>query len=203
MTDPTKAPESALASDEEAKEPPIADDLKVSEVDAAEGGESAETGGPPEVVPRIVEIEDRSGGAGSSLWAGVDQDGDGLADTDAQIGKTSTGTYYGDIDKDGYSEAVASDLDGDGRIDTVDTAGQGSSVDTVGAEQVVDPADDHLVDHGTSDADSSSDISSGADDDGDYDGGTGAEADAAAGSDTGADDGYDSGSSSSGNDDSV
>jgi len=164
MAHPKEVPGSDLAADEETKEPPIADDLKVTEVDAAESGESAETDEPPEVVPRIVEIEDRSGGAGSSLWARVDHDGDGLADADAQLGKTSTGAYYGDIDKDGYSEAVASDLDGDGRIDTVDTAGQGSSIDTVGAEQVVDPADDHLVDHGTADDDSSSGFSSGADD---------------------------------------
>jgi len=132
-------------------EPPAVEDLRVSESEDA-GAEDEEAGTePPEVVPRIVEIEDRSGGDGSSLWAKVDEDADGLADHEAKLDKTSTGTYYGDIDQDGYSEDVATDLDLDGRIDTVDAAGQGSSADTVGAEQVVDPADDHLVDHGPGD----------------------------------------------------
>ncbi|MCK7496655.1 MAG: hypothetical protein MZW92_41415 [Comamonadaceae bacterium] len=136
------------------EDPPAVDDLKVT--DAEEG--------PPEVVPRIVEIEERGGGDGSSLWAKVDRDGDGLGEADVQLGKTSTGTYYGDINEDGYSENVANDMDGDGRIDTVDTTGQGSSADTVGADQVVDPADDHLVDHGTADDEDDGDgLSSGAD----------------------------------------
>ncbi|MGB8959267.1 MAG: hypothetical protein WCC00_09715, partial [Candidatus Aminicenantales bacterium] len=130
-------------------EPAEVSDLRVSEVgeDEAAGtdagtaspaepasasAEAAESDSaePPEVVPRIVEIEDRSGGDGSSLWAKVDENADGLADSDARIEKTSTGTYYGDINKDGYSEDVATDLDADGRIDTVDTTGQGSSTDT-------------------------------------------------------------------------
>ena len=153
-------------------EPPTVDDLKVTEVDetSPEDDPSADgKGGPPEVVPRIVEIEDRSGGDGSSLWAKVDRDGDGLGDADVQLGKTSTGTYYGDIDQNGYVEDVASDIDGDGRIDTVDTTGRGSAADTVGAGEVVDPADDHLVDHGEADdaddgaAGSSSSSSSSAD----------------------------------------
>lgn len=140
------------------EEPPAVDDLKVTEVeetapeDDPDAG-AADTAGPPEVVPRIVEIEDRGGGDGSSLWTKVDRDGDGLGDAEVQLGKTSTGTYYGDIDQDGYSESVANDIDGDGRIDTVDTTGRGSSADTVGADQVVDPADDHLVDHGAADDD--------------------------------------------------
>lgn len=147
------------------EEPPAVDDLKVTDIEedapADEAG-AADGGGPPEVVPRVVEIEDRGAGDGSSLWAKVDRDGDGLGDVDVQLGKTSTGTYYGDIDQNGYSEGVADDIDGDGRIDTVDTTGRGSSADTVGAEQIVDPADDHLVDHGAAD-DDNDDISSGAD----------------------------------------
>ncbi|MCU0243797.1 MAG: hypothetical protein MUE80_03415 [Acidobacteria bacterium] len=140
------------------EEPPAVDDLKVTDIEE-------DAAGPPEVVPRVVEIEDRGAGDGSSLWAKVDRNGDGLGDADVQLGKTSTGTYYGDIDQDGYSESVASDIDGDGRIDTVDTTGRGSSADTVGAEQVVDPADDHLVDHGAADDDDdgSDGLSSGAD----------------------------------------
>ena len=143
---------------------------------------------PPEVVPRIVEIEDRSGGDGSSLWAKVDEDADGLADNDVRVDKTSTGTYYGDINKDGYSESVASDLDMDGRIDTVDTAGRGSSTDTVGAEQVVEPGSGHLVDRAPGEDDDAAAAASSADDDA----GSVADDDIASGSD------YDAGASTSG-----
>jgi hypothetical protein len=96
--------------------------------------------------PTIVGIEDRSGGDGSSLWAKVDMDGDMLADTDAQISKGGAGEYYADINEDGYSETVANDMDMDGRIDTVDTTGKGSSTAQVDAGQVVDPSSDHMVD---------------------------------------------------------
>jgi hypothetical protein len=201
-------------------EPAVVEDFRVTEVDAEAEATTTEAGTsaaeeaepePPEVTPRIVEIEDRSGGDGSSLWAKVDQDGDGLADSDAQLGKTSTGTYYGDIDKDGYSEDVATDLDMDGRIDTVDTTGRGSSLDTVGAEQVVEPGSGHLVDRerGEDDDESAADaggsIAAGSDyDAGDADAGS---ADSGGSSDYGSstdtDSGYDGGSSSSGGDDTV
>lgn len=227
-------------------EPESAGDVRVSEMSeeeaaaldadapVGEDGAAAENAGetaseePPEVVPRIVEIEDRGGGDGSSLWAEVDQDGDGLADSEAQLGKTSTGTYYGDIDKDGYSEDVASDVDMDGRIDTVDTTGRGSSLDTVGAEQVVEPGSGHLVDGGPGDDEddggpvaAGSDVDAGApasepgyeaaDDDAEDDGlrtsggsgvGGGSVLDSD-GADDGSDGGYDSGSSSDGGDDTV
>jgi hypothetical protein len=168
----------------------------VTEVDedeaaALEEGGAAGAEAPPEVVPRIVEIEDRSGGDGSSLWAKVDDDADGLADNDVRIEKTSTGQYYGDINKDGYAENVATDLDMDGRIDTVDTTGQGSSTDTVGADQIVEPGSDHLVDHGSADDD---DASSGTD----YDAGSTTEIDS--GSDSGGSVDTDSGGSSGGDD---
>jgi hypothetical protein len=195
--------------------PAEAADLRVTEVDedeaaALEGGtataaaDEVETGGPPEVVPRIVEIEDRSGGDGSSLWAKVDEDADGLADNDVRIEKTSTGTYYGDINKDGYSEDVATDLDMDGRIDTVDTTGQGSSTDTVGADQIVEPGSDHLVDRAPGEDDAAAAAATSADDDvssgTDYDAGSSTEIDS--GTDSGGS--VDSGSgSSSGGDDTV
>jgi hypothetical protein len=187
--------------------------------DASEAEDSSSA--PPEVVPKIVEIEDRSGGDASSLWAKVDQDGDGLGDYDTRLEKTSTGTYYGDINKDGYSEDVATDLDMDGRIDTVDTTGRGSSTDTVSAEQVVDPASDYLVDRAPGQDDS---LAAGAADEGivsgaDYDAGSSDVGSADSGSvDTGVSDsgssvdtsssvdsggGYDSGSSSSGGDEPV
>jgi hypothetical protein len=215
-------------------EPMTVEDFRVTDVSeekaavletgaSAEGEAAAETAEgvapeePPEVVPRIVEIEDRSGGDGSSLWAKVDENADGLADYDTKLDKTSTGTYYGDINKDGYSEDVATDLDMDGRIDTVDTTGRGSSSDTVGAEQVVDPASDHLVDRAPGEddavADSAVDTGGGADDaiasGSDYDAGdsgsgsqdSGGSADSGVSVDT--DSGTDSGSSSSGGDDTV
>ena len=205
-------PEAYPASEAE-DEPAAAADLRVTEVDEGEAkameegegeGEGAE---PPEVVPRIVEIEDRSGGDGSSLWAKVDEDADGLADNDVRIDKTSTGTYYGDINKDGYSEDVATDLDQDGRIDTVDTTGQGSSTDTVGAEQVVEPGSSYLADgaSGEDDGAAAVDSSAGADDGiasgSDYDAGSsssGSSADTGSSVDTGS--GSDSGSSSGGDD---
>jgi hypothetical protein len=198
--------------------PVEAADLRVTEVDEDEAAAFEAGAGPAaaddaeepaEVVPRIVEIEDRGGGDGSSVWAEIDRDGDGLADDDARIDKTSTGTYYGDINKDGYSEDVATDLDMDGRIDTVDTTGQGSSVDTVDADQVVEPGSGHLVDHGPGgDEDAAGGIGGSPDDDAvsgteddagaspDVD--TGSDYDAGGSVDT--DSGYDSGSSSGGDD---
>jgi hypothetical protein len=119
-----------------------ADEYAAMAEDTEEVDESA-----VEVSARVVEIEDYSGaGDGSDLHAKVDQDGDGLADSDVRLSRTSDGTWHGDIDADGYSEAVAFDSDGDGRIERVDTGGHGSSADTVGAEQVMDPASEAIVD---------------------------------------------------------
>jgi hypothetical protein len=182
------------------EEPPAVADASVSEVDETEAAAGDE---PPEVVPRIVEIEDRSGGDGSSLWAKVDEDADGLADNDVRIDKTSTGTYYGDINKDGYSENVATDLDMDGRIDSVDTTGRGSSADTVGADQVVEPGSGQLVDRAPGEDDGAApddDIASGSDYDagGSTSGGSGGDAGGSIATDSGSDSG-----SSSGGDDTV
>jgi hypothetical protein len=114
-----------------------------ADAQASEGGEA-----PPEVVPRVVEIEDHSGaGDGSDLYAKVDTDADGLADTEDRLFKTSDGTWHGDINADGYSEDVAFDHDMDGKIDSVDTTGQGSSSNVVDAERVVDPQNENIVDH--------------------------------------------------------
>jgi hypothetical protein len=96
--------------------------------------------------PRIVGLEDRSGAQdGSSMWAKVDTDGDGMANTEERVTQGS-GEYYADINKDGYNERVATDRDYDGRIDTVDTTGQGFSVDQVDASQVMSPDSEHMVD---------------------------------------------------------
>ncbi len=102
---------------------------------------------PLEVTPRVVEIEDWSGaGDGSDLHAKIDQDGDGLAEDDQRLFRTSDGTWHGDVNRDGYSDAVAFDRDQDGKIDSVDTTGQGSSTDQIGAEHVVAPESDGIID---------------------------------------------------------
>lgn len=108
----------------------------------AEPGET-----PPEVVARVTEIEDWSGaGDGSDLHAKIDTDADGLGDTDERLFKTSDGTWHGDVNRDGYSDEVAFDRDTDGKIESVDTTGEGSSTNVVGAEQVVDPQNENIVD---------------------------------------------------------
>jgi hypothetical protein len=127
-------------------------DVSLREMDADEYAALAEDSADVdeaavEVSARVVEIEDYSGaGDGSDLHAKVDRDGDGLADNDVRLSRTSDGTWHGDIDANGYSEAVAFDADRDGRIERVDTGGHGSSSDMVGAEQVVDPASGDIVD---------------------------------------------------------
>jgi hypothetical protein len=141
-----------------------------AEATAAEGEEAEST--LPEVTPRVVEVEDYSGaGDGSDLHAHIDRDGDGLADDDERLSRTSDGTWHGDINKDGYSEDVAFDRDQDGKIESVDTTGQGSSTDTVDAEQVASPGSENLVDRhpgeDDSQADSEADGWQGADDGGD------------------------------------
>jgi hypothetical protein len=116
-------------------------------VEGQEAGEDKAESDLPEVTARVVEIEDYSGASdGSDLHARVDRDGDGLAEDDERLFRTSDGTWHGDIDKDGYSDEVAFDRDQDGRIESVDTAGRGSSTDTVGAEQVVSPESEKIVD---------------------------------------------------------
>jgi hypothetical protein len=111
---------------------------------------------PPEVTPRVVEIEDYSGaGDGSDLHAKIDQDGDGLAEDDQRLFRTSDGTWHGDVNRDGYSEEVVFDRDQDGRIESVDTTGRGSSTDRVGAEQVAAPQSGDIVDRHPGEDDSS------------------------------------------------
>ncbi len=115
--------------------------------DAKESGEGRTEPDLPEVTPRVVEIEDYSGaGDGSDLHMRVDRDGDGRGEDDERLSRTSDGTWHGDVSKDGYSDEVAFDRDQDGRIESVDTAGRGSSTDTVGAEQVVSPESENIVD---------------------------------------------------------
>ena len=127
--------------------------------DAASGPDEPEPA-PLEVTPRVVEVEDWSGaGDGSDLHAKIDQDGDGLAEDDERLFRTSDGTWHGDVNRDGYSEEVAFDRDQDGRIDSVDLTGQGSSIDQVGAEQVVAPESDSIIDRHPGEDDTQADAS--------------------------------------------
>jgi hypothetical protein len=192
---------------------PDAKDIEVVDVDEEDAEDAGATviddeaaaadEPPPSSGARVVEIEDRSGAEdGSDLWAKVDTDADGLADDEARLERTSTGTYHGDIDRDGVGEDIAKDLDGDGRIETVDPAGEGRSSDIVSAEQIVEPESEHVVDHAPGDDDSdtetddASDGFSAVDDDGGTAGDAGDTSDNDGGnSDTSSSD--DSGSSSS------
>lgn len=115
-----------------------------SEADTS--AEAADAGKEEAATPRIVGLEDRSGAQdGSSMWAKVDTDGDGLSNTEERVTQ-GNGEYYADINKDGYNERVATDTDYDGRIDKVDTTGQGFSMDQVDASQVMSPDSEHMVD---------------------------------------------------------
>jgi len=82
---------------------------------------------------------------GLALLGGGPEAGDEGAVLTARMFDTD-GTRHGDINRDGYSEEVAFDRDQDGRIDSVDTTGQGSSTDQVDAEQVVAPESDGIID---------------------------------------------------------
>jgi hypothetical protein len=86
-------------------------------------------------------------------------DGDKFADREEQLTRTSTGTYYGDVNKDGYSEEVARDKYMDGRIDTVDTTRRGSTIDTVSAEQVMEPGSEYMVDRHPGEDDTAANMS--------------------------------------------
>lgn len=143
----------------------------------------------------MVEVEDWSGaGDGSDLHAKIDQDGDGLAEDDERLFRTSDGTWHGDVNRDGYSEEVAFDRDQDGRIDSVDTTGQGSSTDQVGAEQVVAPESDSIIDRHPGEDDTQAEASQAAASAGADDGYSAQDTDAGAVDDAGSS--YDSGSSS-------
>ncbi len=179
-----------------------AEGAEITEVDAAqEPGEPQED--MAEVTPKVVEVEDWSGaGDGSDLHAKVDRDGDGMGEADEKLFRTSDGTWHGDVDKDGYSDEVAFDRDQDGRIESVDTAGKGSTTDTVGAEQVVSPESGNIVDRApgedddftVSDADSGSTCDPGSSVDTGSSYGSGSSSSSDAGSTTIDSDGSDDGS---------
>lgn len=108
---------------------------------------SAETDEPSktETAATVTEIRSTGSSDSSTAWARVDRDGDNLADDEVLVTKVGD-DYMADINRDGVSEDIATDMDHDGRIDTVDTKGQGSSSDTVDASTVVSPDSAHLAD---------------------------------------------------------
>jgi hypothetical protein len=97
---------------------------------------------------------------GSTMWARVDTDGDNLADREELVTKSGD-TWYGDINQDGYSDKLATDADGDGRIDSVDTTGQGLSGGQTDPSRIVSPDSEHLVDQHPGEDDSASETPSG------------------------------------------
>jgi hypothetical protein len=112
-----------------------------AEADASEGEESSKT----ETAARVTEIKDTGSSDSSTAWARVDRDGDNLADDEVLVSKVGD-DYVADINRDGVSEDIATDMDHDGRMDTVDTTGKGFSADQVDATAVVSPDSEHLAD---------------------------------------------------------
>ena len=138
----TPEPVTETASSDSGAQEEASGKEKQAEAEVSEGEESSK----PESAARVTEIRDSGGPSDSStLWARVDRDGDNLADDEVLVSKVGD-DYMADINRDGVSEDIATDMDHDGRIDTVDTKGQGSSSDTVDASAVVSPDSEHLAD---------------------------------------------------------
>lgn len=112
-----------------------------AEAEASEAEESSKT----ETAARVTEIKDTGSSDSSTAWARVDRDGDNLADDEVLVTKVGD-DFVADINRDGVSEDIATDMDHDGRMDTVDTTGKGSSTDQVDATAVVSPDSEHLAD---------------------------------------------------------
>jgi hypothetical protein len=95
---------------------------------------------------RVVELSDTGGGVdGTTLWARIDTDGDGLWDQETLASKSGS-AWLSDIDHDGYAEEIATDMDNDGRIDSVNTTGHGSSSDTVDPSRVIAADSEEFID---------------------------------------------------------
>jgi hypothetical protein len=112
-----------------------------TEAEVPEGEESSKA----ETTAKVTEIRDTGAADSSTAWARVDRDGDNLADDEVLVSKVGD-DYMADINRDGVSEDIATDMDHDGRMDTVDTTGKGSSTDQVDASAVVSPDSAHLAD---------------------------------------------------------
>ena len=140
VVDPPETAAESASSDSGAQEE-LSGKEQQAEPEAAEGGEPSK----PETAARVTEIKDTGASDSSTAWAGVDRDGDNLADDEVLVTKVGD-DFVADINRDGVSEDIATDMDHDGRMDTVDTTGQGSSSDQVDASAVVSPDSAHLAD---------------------------------------------------------
>jgi len=140
VVDPPETAAESASSDSGAQEE-LSGKEQQAEPEAAEGGEPSK----PETAARVTEIKDTGASDSSTAWAGVDRDGDNLADDEVLVTKVGD-AFVADINRDGVSEDIATDMDHDGRMDTVDTTGQGSSSDQVDASAVVSPDSAHLAD---------------------------------------------------------
>lgn len=126
--------------------------------------ETADTG-PTDSVARVTEIRDAGGGAdGTTFWARVDTDGDSMSDTEELVTKSGS-AYLSDINRDGYSEEIAFDRDGDNRIDAVDTTGRGLSGDQAAPSAIIAPDSDELADKRPGEDDGAADGAGSATDD--------------------------------------
>lgn len=128
------------SSDGSVQEEPPGEEQQAG-AEAPEGEESSKT----ETAARVTEIKDAGSSDSSTAWARVDRDGDNLADDEVLVTKVGD-DFVADINRDGVSEDIATDMDHDGRMDTVDTTGKGSSTDQVDATAVVSPDSEHLAD---------------------------------------------------------
>jgi len=140
VVDPPETAAESASSDSGAQEE-LSGKEQQAEPEAAEGGEPSK----PETAARVTEIKDTGASDSSTAWAGVDRDGDNLAADEVLVTKVGD-DFVADINRDGVSEDIATDMDHDGRMDTVDTTGQGSSSDQVDASAVVSPDSAHLAD---------------------------------------------------------
>lgn len=140
IVDPPETAAETASSDTGVQEEPSGKEPQ-AEPEVAEGGEPSK----PETEARVTEIKSTGASDSSTAWAGVDRDGDNLADDQVLVTKVGD-DFVADINRDGVSEDIATDMDHDGRMDTVDTKGQGSSSDQVSASAVVSPDSQHLAD---------------------------------------------------------
>ena len=140
IVDPPETAAETASSDTGVQEEPSGKEPQAEAEASAEGEPSK-----PETAARVTEIKDTGASDSSTAWAGVDRDGDNLADDEVLVTKVGD-DFVADINRDGVSEDIATDMDHDGRMDTVDTTGQGSSSDQVDATAVVSPDSQHLAD---------------------------------------------------------
>jgi hypothetical protein len=108
-------------------------------------GSEAEESSKTETAARVTEIKDTGSSDSSTAWARVDRDGDNLADDEVLVTKVGD-DFVADINRDGVSEDIATDMDLTAAWIRSTTTGKGSSTDQVDATAVVSPDSEHLAD---------------------------------------------------------